>query len=83
MATKNPLGRLTCRLRWSFRQGAGLHCLNQTLGFSSTSDAWNRYLEDGLPGRTDTWLITMVSNKSPKDRVGALPNSRFMAYKWG
>ena len=33
-----------------------------------------------IPGRTDMWLITMVSNKSPKDRVvGALP---YMAVLW-
>ena len=30
------------------------------------------------------WLITMVSNKSPKDRVvGPLPNGLCLAYKWG
>ena len=42
------------------------------------------YLEDHP--RTDGYVvfITMVSNKSPKDRVvGPLPNGRFMAYKWG
>ena len=31
---------------------------------------------------TCKWLISMVS-KSPKDRVGSLPNGRFMADKWG
>ena len=30
-------------------------------------------LEDQAPGRTDTWLITMVSCKSPKDRVVLYP----------
>ena len=42
------------------------------------------YLEDHP--RTDGYVVfsTMLSNKSPKDRVvGPLPNGRFMAYKWG
>ena len=35
-----------------------------------------------IPGRTDTWLITMVI-VSPLSRVvGPLPNGLFMPYKW-
>ena len=40
------------------------------------------YLEDGIPGRSDTWLITMVSFR-PLNRVDPLPNGLSMAYKWG
>ena len=41
--------------------------------------------EDGLPGRSDTWLITMVrSFSSPiPGVVGPLPNGHSMAYKQG
>ena len=47
-----------------------------------TTDPWDvRHLEDGLPGWTDTWLITMVSFR-PLRRVVPLPNGLSMAYKW-
>ena len=49
--TKTPQGVFGhVERRWK-RQGAGLHCLSQTQGFSSTSDAWNvACSQGGLPG---------------------------------
>ena len=60
------------------RQGQRQPCRTDLDGWRFSKDRQGRYLEDGLPGRTDTWWIIMVSF-CPL-RIGMFPFQ--MAFLW-